>query len=1113
MKRIVTCILACIIFTSSIVINITAEENLELGDYIILGKYQGKDIVWRYVADDENGKLFLSDKVLCEKSFDSVGEIDGIETKGSHALNGNRQIMSASWKDGEIVSYQSGGSNYWGDSNIRSWLTSSANAGEVQWLCDCPPIGETAKEKGFLHSDNFSDSEKTLIKTVYLNNYLDRADKALAIKGSKAGLEIDYKNRIAEVLPETMFLLDIDQIMDIQASSLASYLTLDTPWWTKTPYTGYTLSVKNEYSSIYSVCVKKDNEEILFDDRWIDYTDYERSDFPKGVRPAFYLNEEKTQILSGSGTKDDPYVLDGKKDKTGLTLGDYITLGKYNGEDIVWRYVLDDENGKMFISDSVLCEKSYIKTNGGRYNSEQWAGSSIHYWLNSINFAETLKNVYSMDDIVEWEEDGFLSDSNFTDTEKLMIKSVRHKCKTTDTWQTNGHYPGYNSNWDLWDKLILSDKYFDYEFEDYQLHEYDMLPGNTVIDSVFLPDVKEVLAIYENFGDYINTGSTWWLRTPELDEKVENYHFMAVKSADNKSSFVEKKRGFEFTHMDKGESAGIRPAFYLYEENVQIISGDGSKNTPFILDGKCHDGLQLGDYITLGIFEGEDILWRYVAEDKKGKLFVSERVLTNMSHGENLQWKDCDIRYFLRNEFFTEANFKSEDMKAVKEVGLETANYGEHWKWVLYPSNYTNADAKKTYAPSTTDVETMFLLNYNQIVNIYDNYAVLGDYLRRVDDKDKRIRSIAYYSKDISYYSEWWLRDCADYEYINHGDSYYYKEGVLINPTDPYFEHYKKGSVAGVRPAFYLNDDEVYIKDGVGTKSKPYIIKGKEPILFEENGLFGYKDENGSIIIPAKYLKAGEFTNEAALVILPENPYMLRYISPEGNYLFDKAFYAANNFNSGYALTLFNEKGEYRYINKQGEYVGEIYTYAEDFKDGLSRVILNGKEGVIDTNFNFYPDEINEDYSLVKEHKGYLLKFFANEEVIYERVYDKKVEVKEVKEEIYKVTEGITTVYIDVKEPRISEEYYYLLYAGEDYIVFESGYGYNDLSVTDIFDKEKVYYIVKDLDVGAAWGNFIYMDITDGVMHVKYKDYVAIDGVVDKYELEKHIPLTDELKP
>lgn len=293
---------------------ITEEPTLKLGDYITLGKYQGEDIVWRYVLDDENGKLFLCDTILCHKSFDSVGEVDGIEQKGSHARNGNRQIMWASWQNGEIVTYQAGGSNYWGDSNIRSWLISSEDEKRVKWLCDCPPDSEKErKEKGFLHNDNFSSSEKTLIKTVYLHNYLDRADENLAIRGTESGLGIDYVNRISAVLPETMFLPSVDQIMAIQENDgFKSYLTLDDEWWTRTPYTGYTLSVKNEYSSIYSLCVKKDSSEIQYRGKWVDDIDYEQSQYLKGIRPAFYLDEENVQKISGSGTKDAPYLIEGK---------------------------------------------------------------------------------------------------------------------------------------------------------------------------------------------------------------------------------------------------------------------------------------------------------------------------------------------------------------------------------------------------------------------------------------------------------------------------------------------------------------------------------------------------------------------------------------------------------------------------------------------------------------------------------------------------------------------------------------------------------------------------------------------------------------------------------
>ena len=42
-------------------------------------------------------------------------------------------------------------------------------------------------------------------------------------------------------------------------------------------------------------------------------------EFIGGVRPAFYLNEETAHILSGSGTENDPYVLDGEA-QDGITV-------------------------------------------------------------------------------------------------------------------------------------------------------------------------------------------------------------------------------------------------------------------------------------------------------------------------------------------------------------------------------------------------------------------------------------------------------------------------------------------------------------------------------------------------------------------------------------------------------------------------------------------------------------------------------------------------------------------------------------------------------------------------------------------------------------------------
>ena len=44
--------------------------DLKIGDYFTLGKYNDEPILWRYVVDDEHGKLIVSDKILCIKPFD-----------------------------------------------------------------------------------------------------------------------------------------------------------------------------------------------------------------------------------------------------------------------------------------------------------------------------------------------------------------------------------------------------------------------------------------------------------------------------------------------------------------------------------------------------------------------------------------------------------------------------------------------------------------------------------------------------------------------------------------------------------------------------------------------------------------------------------------------------------------------------------------------------------------------------------------------------------------------------------------------------------------------------------------------------------------------------------
>ena len=77
------------------------------------------------------------------------------------------------------------------------------------------------------------------------------------------------------------------------------------------------------------------------------------------------------------------------------SIGDYIRLGNYNGQPILWRCVDVDEMGPLMLSDQVLATMAYdAKTSEnsatrshsrnlkrGTYGSNQWRDSNMRSWL------------------------------------------------------------------------------------------------------------------------------------------------------------------------------------------------------------------------------------------------------------------------------------------------------------------------------------------------------------------------------------------------------------------------------------------------------------------------------------------------------------------------------------------------------------------------------------------------------------------------------------------------------------------------------------------------------------------------------------------------------------
>lgn len=307
---------------------------LSIGEYITFGKYYDEPILWRCIDIDGNGILMLSDKILCFKAFDVPGR-----TGGSH----DRIRRFKYGRDAD-------GSNYWGDSNIRSWLNSAAAAGEVEWLCGNPPSDDImenggklsnpySEEKGFLADGNFTASERCAIKEVCHKNLLDPLDAESADGGSvEAWSEWSYYDSMPgkyneicfEYVRDKMFLLDYYQLWELEqkgeilgvdyhkaVATEAASMNDKRPEYKKQGDQFYLLRTPYGYAILYGSDWSEAWGTGIFSSVSYDYA-YLETD--SGIRPAFYLNEDTMIIKSGSGSESDPYVIDGNP--YGANVGD-----------------------------------------------------------------------------------------------------------------------------------------------------------------------------------------------------------------------------------------------------------------------------------------------------------------------------------------------------------------------------------------------------------------------------------------------------------------------------------------------------------------------------------------------------------------------------------------------------------------------------------------------------------------------------------------------------------------------------------------------------------------------------------------------------------------------
>ena len=265
---------------------------VKLGNYIRLGKYKDKDIIWRCVSIDEKGALMLADNIIDTLPYDAKTN-DNNRSK-SHSRNYNRDNR---------------GSNYWKDSNMRSWLNSTAVAGEVKWLCGNPPRDDSVngnaydQKAGFLNE--FSKAEIAAMKNVTQRSIVSHPEYNLGFHDGegRSDLEVNYdiknvannfNSAYGENSTEKVFLLDVQQVNTVWKNFGNYYVARNEqgiawPYWLRTPVT--TCNHLMRYVESNGSVGKQ----------------YPMTDY-MGVRPAFYLDSDYYVATSGNGSVNNPYV-------------------------------------------------------------------------------------------------------------------------------------------------------------------------------------------------------------------------------------------------------------------------------------------------------------------------------------------------------------------------------------------------------------------------------------------------------------------------------------------------------------------------------------------------------------------------------------------------------------------------------------------------------------------------------------------------------------------------------------------------------------------------------------------------------------------------------------
>ncbi len=358
-------------------------------------------------------------------------------------------------------------------------------------------------------------------------------------------------------------------------------------------------------------------------------------------------------------------------EESSVGIGDYVYLGEYNGEPILWRCVMIRDDGPLMVSDKVIDFLAFdattevvgtipIDPNDAEsvrncYGSNQYKTSTLRKWLNSSNEILWENHVPNASHVTANPYEfkvGFMS--SFTDDELAYIKLVNNVnvVSSVDVADFGDKEHVYSLDWRIESMLENYHTAFSQYTEDY----------------FFLLNTVEIIEMSKNIGGYYEVAfptsyAASKASSQYIDKNGATYYWLRDAYADYK--FPEGVRtmypgAHEYYYNANNGYIGVRPAFVLNFESFPY--GDGSKELPFSLSSSetnlkeneedhlqitdkknvqkevfgslgvsqmqgTNNNISVGDYVYMGVMDGEPILWRCIDIDQNGPLMLSDKLL------------------------------------------------------------------------------------------------------------------------------------------------------------------------------------------------------------------------------------------------------------------------------------------------------------------------------------------------------------------------------------------------------------------------------------------------------------------------------------------------------